>query len=658
MKRVIIAVVFLISVLLFNGATTFADSSNFPAQNQAAESLKNKVGDKFAAPYVIKDNEFISTNTGSLSISKIDYVLKGRNGNQFEIKRDYCNQNTDRPIFGMRKGDTGAIKRPAYLFSNGRTTIHISFLCEDQLNEVCPNGILSGWDPNGAVSANNTQYYLYEKGCASTNVWIKLNNSPEYPVYLDAEKYDNPGDGFHMYDIGDGWKLSLPYIRIDDCTWPQSVGTYYGEFFTEEGPSYQLCYSVTDYSITHRIDNAIYVQNENCETCNNYTGTIIASSCSSDVTYNGILCNRIITDKYGKVMYFNAKGAIAAMIDRFGNKVSFEYTNDRLSQISLIDGVEGKPEGSVHSVSLGTDGQGLINSITLLKNGQPDRQVVGYKVENTGGINYRLTVTDAESNSTKYDSEKRILGYAAGDAWMRGFDEYAESYNLLKVTYPTGASTVYTYKKDLTNYVNANDDRYDNLPYSESINREYLSSNYYGESSGDSYRSYGKREKYKIDTRYDVDGANIYNNCKYEYNYIYNNVHVGGSQYDKFIPPSASFEDMHDKTLLEDPEFDTRYAGKITKTISDVSKLTITDTYDKYGRKISSKSEGSDGYNVETTYGYLSGAKPVASDMIGSISEKKYNTSDSTKYFITTKSYAYDSKRNLTGKTENGLNTA
>ncbi len=480
MKKIIMLLIIISSIL---GVTSvYASTSDALEEDNIIEAIQTAGGDSYNPPFGKKDfmNENISTATGNLSITQTDLVLPGKNGHDFVIKREYANQNTSDYIL-LDDRDDITFHRVAYLYKDSEgTSYYILFYTEEEMLENAPNKINVSSSNLRPSSFNDAYYdredvecYKYELLNPSENpeknIEITRDTSAE-PIYYPFKNktYLTRKSRTNFYNIGHNWRLQLPYLDRIDVKWmkipgyPSSVHKIIGEFNNGEGGIYSYKYEVDSWEDTG-MELKIYDTRL-------YEGIgWYPSNSQNDET--GITYNRILTDKNGKKMYFNKRGAIEAIDDKYGNRIKFEYENNKLSKIIDTYGRE---------VNIDTDEEGDINSISF------GNKTINYeKSYRESDKTYLLKVTDTEGNQTTYESEKKELYYKSYDDYP--YEYKSTAYNIEKIIYPTGAYTEYNYFKKLT----------------------YL------------YNNEDGRTKYKIDAKKDVDHTKIKNHYTYSYDYTF-----------------------------------------------------------------------------------------------------------------------------------------
>ncbi len=482
MKKHIILTLLITLLSIGTVTSVYASTSAALAEDNIIEAIQTAGGDSYNPPFgknIINEN--ISTSTGNLSITQTDLVLPGKNGHDLVLKREYSNQNTSDYIVTDDRDDIDFV-RVAYLY-NGSNGIgyYILFDTEEEMLEKAPNTIninpasfslhmepynFAYHEQNGVGGYRYDILMCYDNTGETIELTRDTGAEPIYYTFYNETYLEKNARG-NFYDIGHNWKLQLPYLdEIDKLTIPKINFTRYkwiGEFNNGEGGIYTY-----NYGADRDDDGDWWPPNFGIYDTYLYgTECWMPSDLQTDET--GITYNRIVTDKNGKKMYFNKRGAIEAIDDKYGNRIRFEYNGTKLSKIIDTYGRE---------VNIGTDEEGYINSISIGE--KTINYEKSYRESDKTNI---LKVTDTEGNQTTYESAKKELYYTSiGDY---PYEYKSTAYNIEKIIYPTGAYTKYNYFKKLI----------------------YL------------YRYREGRTKYKIDSKKDVNQSNTMNHYTYSYNY-------------------------------------------------------------------------------------------------------------------------------------------
>ncbi len=577
MKKHIILTILITLLSIGTVTSVYASTSGALTQDAISEGLEIGSGESYNPPFGKKDaiGENISTWSGNLNLTQTDLVLPGKNGHDLVIKREYSSQRESHVTWLASYYFDTEIYKPKFLYyDEDGIGQYILFNSEAEMIEEAP-------DTLGTLTRDKTADPIYE--------WYSVRSRLKQ---LTRDNY---------YEIGNGWRLMLPYLdwmygyseRFSDvCV------AYYkiGEFNNGEGGAYT--YWQGDEFITGEGWQPWYlnIDDTNLYECENV-------SYEDEEHQPGLIYTRIVKDKDGKTMYFNKRGNIVAIDDKYGNRIKFEYnTSHRLTKIIDTYG----REITVGSLS------GLVNSVSV-----GDKQITYNKTYRVSDYKHILTVNDVEGNETIYESLKKEPLYDSASPYNK-YERKTSTYNITKAIYPTSAVTEYEYeKKDIL--FNA-------------LNTKHL--------------------KYKINARKDIMGNNIYNHYTYEYVQMYYDIVWGDATMDL----EGADPDWVEDHFKYEPEF-VVYLGTIERESDGYTKA---EKYNPYGKKIREQWDDTwdvfkimfdqtDGLDKYVTYNYQYPKRSYCSPRI--ITEKQYNTNGSA-YITTTTQYEYDNKQNITKETK------
>ncbi len=593
MKKHIILTLLITLLSIGTVTTVYASTSGALTQDAIEQAIQVGAGDNYAPPFGKKDaiGESISTFTGNLSLTQTDLVLPGKNGHDLVIKREYSSQKENHSIYLGNYYNTITISAPKYLYydENG-IGYYREFTTEAEMIEKYPDGYMSSI---GYLTRDKTAAPIYtEYTVVTKSVKITRNNS---------------------YNIGNGWQLSLPYLD-EMHYYSEGYGSYndhgynmcftVGEFNNGEGGIYSYWEGDTyKYGIDWEAEELGYHPDFlDIKYVNQFECQYI--SYEDEEHQPGLVYNRIVKDKDGKTMYFNARGNIVAIDDKYCNRIKFEYnTSHRLTKIIDTYG----REITVSSLN------GLISSVSV-----GDKQITYSKTFRESDYKHILTVNDTEGNETIYESLKKEPLYDSDYERRNKYERKTSTYNITKATYPTSAVTEYDYeKKDILFY---------------DLDTKHL--------------------KYKINARKDIIGNNTYNYYTYEYVQMYYDLAWGNATMDL---EGADPEWVEDHFKYE-PEL-VVYLGTIERESDGYTKA---EKYNPYGKKIREQWDDTwdvfgimfdqtDGLDKYVTYNYQYPKRSYCPPR--TITEKQYNTNGSA-YITTTTQYEYDNKQNITKETK------
>ncbi|NJD01983.1 MAG: RHS repeat protein [Ruminiclostridium sp.] len=534
-------------------ATAFASTSSTLQEDEITNALKTQAGDKYSPPFAKTDTigEKVSTATGEITLTQTDLALQGKNGLDLVIKRKYSNRDKNQFVYNAYNYDntlsywyTG-VTAIAYLYrDNNGISYYIKFESETQMLEEANDSIIgkipADWN---IINYNGVQIYTVLLDDSTKTLTRVKTVSPINIIYNDWWAFSRRIDNPNPYEIGSGWSLDLPYLR---CIYEADAGNYQrrynGEFSNGEGAlyiymdnAYRDWDSVTQTYVWGIGYLNIYDQVE-------YSGEIkVINSRTMDIEESGLIYNRIITDKNGKKMYYNSKGVIVAIEDRFKNRIKFDYdTNGKLFKITDTLG---------RIINIATT-NGMIRAITV-----GDRSVT-YDITENGIIGNEiistLSVKDLENSITQFKMAKKepfYYNYTETD-----YGKGTVTYNIKEMTYPTGAKTYY--------------------PSYIKVKAKYTQE--------PGYLTFGKQTVYKLQTRYDVSNNSTYNYYTYTYDHPY--------------------EGISKETIRWNYTSNYTFKGTITRQFDGYAE---EHKYNVDGQKIQVTNTGNDGCKTETVYSYI-----------------------------------------------------
>ncbi|HZG76385.1 MAG TPA: hypothetical protein VEZ72_11070, partial [Paenibacillus sp.] len=233
-----------LGMMLAACAAMFLTSAAVAQAETLEEQLNNLVGPKqqygtFLSPVYLRTNEteeYISPQSGELTLTQTDFVLPGRNGLDLEIKRIY-------------KGGISNVQEMKVKYVNG------------------------AWVDYADSDAKTTSFYE------------------------------------ERYNLGIGMRFSFPMMEVranDD-------GTSHKFLHTESGDVYRLKAETQD-------GKTVYLPEGQTIKDVVVTETTAFTNGQADGT-----SAYVMTDKAGKKTYFTSDGRIVGIVDRYDNRIVFEY---------------------------------------------------------------------------------------------------------------------------------------------------------------------------------------------------------------------------------------------------------------------------------------------------------------------------------------------
>ena len=375
--------------------------------------------------YNYSDNESVTLNSGSLEYSVTDFVLPGKNGMDLAMTRTYSSSSANtrdldvlpttermgyyeirwtatlKGIYGT-KGTISIKNKLLYRSSQIYAADVLDERAEAELAKW-EKGYGVGWEytDNGGyyeITKSNLSYTRQKSTC---------------PCW-----YTGTRDNTHLikaYGLGYGWSFALPSIEMVPETLRTSKVIYKNFLHLGDGRAYEIDGStLKKYTLTDL--------------------TLQKGSGSLSTPYNGtVTYDYKLTYKDGKIAYFQAQKSgssvesykLVAMQDRFGNTITYRFTNNGGASI--------------------TDTLGRTISLVKITGGMQWRLFNGDTINYTIGSNRLTKVTDQEGRATSF-------GYTAQSAMSCFFgSDYADPgatisfYNLTTITHPTNAKTTFTY---------------------------------------------------------------------------------------------------------------------------------------------------------------------------------------------------------------------
>ncbi len=470
-------------------------------------------------------NEQINLSSGTLDYNVTDAVLPGAGGLDLVLERQYSTEQANYydviSKLQYRTSSTGSAKdsrmnvyeRERYFAKNADGTMG------DQTNTTSYKIILDdlmysksfmGYYNMKQIEDEGNRYsaYLYKKTMTTSQ------------TYMSAKQMTNPLTlNEKMWQLGAGWSFNFSYIDIDDFYYD------YMKLHLSDGREFGVSTNWVNNLGHYTYKDVIFATG---------TNTVAGQSSSYNVTYAD-----------GKIEYFNSGGRLIAIVDRFGNTISFTYTTvNNMLVVTITDTL-----GRVITLTNTATSTGYNKILTL-----PDGQTITYAInhntartlnafdqyESFPGQNneYNLSkVINQEGEETSYTYTDTLCGtdfaarykltatklFMSGDTFDDG-DKYYPNYyaGLTKITYPTGLAVNYEYYR-----------RYNN------------------------WYDYGVFEDIAIKKRYDQQGTVIYNQKEYDYSYRYKKNGVlteflyNADGYHNELSESDPFDDWMDWWVLE-----------------------------------------------------------------------------------------------------------
>lgn len=345
------------------------------------------------APYRIayKGNETVSLNSGALQLSYTDVHLPGKNGFDLDVVRSY-----DSTASGMQ------------------------YAIPDKTG-----GSWYGQDVR--LKTELRMRYMYFKSTSEVNDQRERNGFSKDDYYVENLKgkrlktIARANDHFlKLYGLGYGWRFNFPSIEFVE---PTEIMADNNEL---RGTMYLHLDDGRSITIARNYDKRVWELEDYEE---------------KDITFSYSASQTVVTHRNGRKDVFSGTEEdirLQYMEDKFGNRISFSYTNGRLSQI--------------------TDTMGRV--IKLRETVSGNVKTLYWQQEDTGDILCRYSVQDnqlTDARAVIKEGSERVTAYEytpkAGNTRLflktsQSADDGVDiTYQLLSaIRHPSGARTEYTYQ--------------------------------------------------------------------------------------------------------------------------------------------------------------------------------------------------------------------
>ncbi|MBN7773730.1 polymorphic toxin-type HINT domain-containing protein [Clostridium aminobutyricum] len=467
------------------------------------EDVKYDKEKSLSAPFqhTVTANEQINLSAGTLNYDSTDAVLPGAGGLDLVIQRQYSTDDANYYDLGARlkygKNLDSRMKvyeREYHFTKNEDGTMGERF--EDTsykliLDDFIGSSQLRGYYNQKQID-NKEDYYAAH--LFKTEMTTDATSISAMQYTTPVTKNDS------LWQLGTGWKFNFSYIDIDDFYYD------YMKLHLSDGREFGIS--------TNWVNNLGHYT---------YKDVIFAKKSKSIA---GQTSSYVVTYADGKKEYFNSEGRLIAIVDRFGNTISFTYTIvNNMVEITITDTV-----GRITTIKNQAAGSGY-NKVLTLPDGKKITYVINQNVARTidkldqyeqypGQNNeYNLVKVinqEGEETTYSYSDIQCSSDFAArfksktDNLFMRvdPFDDGARYYpnfyaGLSKIIYPTGLTVNYEYYPRYNNWYDygcimdiAIKKRYDQKGSLVCNQKEYVYSNQY------------KRAGQTKDILYNADGYN------------------------------------------------------------------------------------------------------------------------------------------------------
>lgn len=446
-----------------------------------------------SAPFRHTDSssEQIDMGSGTLDYHATDVVLPGAGGLDLMIEREYSTERAKYYLINASlKYATSSSATPKYSYMNAYErerfyTKNADGTIGDYLQrndyELLEEGNLIG---PYALRGYYNMAEIADLGSRLSAHFYKKEMTTSLTNYMSAKHTTWPvTENEKMWQMGAGWKFNFSYIDIN------TFDFNYMKLYLSDGREFGISPNWVNNLGHYTYQDVIFAIE---------TKTVAGQTSNYNVTY---------TD--GKKEYFNSGGRLIAIVDRFGNTISFTYTTvNNMTDIKITDTL-----GRITTITNESTGSGY-NKIVKLPDGKRITYVIQHntartldvfdrnedyagqhneynlvKVINQKGEETTYSYTDTRGGDDfgarfKLTSTKKFMTPDQFGDEVEYFPNYYAA--LTKITYPTGLTVNYEY---------------------------YLSVN--------NWYDYGCTVDLAMKNRYDQQGSKKYNQKNYEYSYRY-----------------------------------------------------------------------------------------------------------------------------------------
>lgn len=462
-------------------------------------------------------SEQVNLSGGTFDYSVTDAVLPGAGGLDLVIQRQYSTEDANYyNVNGTLAYGTNSKGKPIYSYMNvyerekffqknadGTMGEHLDSTSKKlKAEDLIESRAFMGLYNKKQIDDKGDRYsaHIYTNTMSTSTTSTMSSKQVSNPITRNEE----------LWQLGTGWKLNFSYIDID------SFYYNYMKLHLSDGREFGVSPNWVN-NLGHYLYKDVIFATE--------TNNVAGQTSSYTVTYAD-----------GKKEYFNSGGRLIAIVDRFGNTISFNYTTvNNMQEMQITDTI-----GRVVTLKNETTGSGY-NKVLRLPDGKTITYVLGHnsartlnafdQYETFAGQNneynlMKVVNEKGEETSYTYSDIKCSSDFAGRYHLSKGkfldvnpFDDgntYYPNYyaGLTKITYPTGLTVNYEY---------------------------YLRRN--------NWYDYGGIEDIAIKKRYDQQGSVIYNEKEYDYSYRYKEDGVltdflyNADGYHNELPESNPFDD-------------------------------------------------------------------------------------------------------------------
>ncbi|WP_165755673.1 S8 family serine peptidase, partial [Ruminiclostridium hungatei] len=389
--------------------------------------------DKYNSGQYTKDiEEGVDKNTGSINLNKNLLSLKGKSGLDLNLSLNYDSNNA-----GLFEADYK--QNLTYLFNYNVFCFHSIYPVENIFME--PMGV--SYPP----------YDFFEAKYGTTNISEAFNKYEEYRQ-LWVNNGSNSSDPLFKYNVVKFMSRSNIWINYDQCLNVNNPTTY-AEKSGNIGSGWNWAFSSIESANGQKylhLDNGSAYQIEITATAgdSNLKGYTLKDI---RLEYDSSFSNGTLTSYYalfykdGNKEYFDSDGKLIGKVDRFNNKIKFEYyTGD--TKLWKITDTAGRVITFTYTQN--TDTRTLTvswsdpyNASIVLTSEKVSGYGDDYVLKSIENQELQTTTFDYSFDSASYNFFSKESSYVTAQN-----NVFA---NIKRVTYPTAACTEYTYEKSTRN---------------------------------------------------------------------------------------------------------------------------------------------------------------------------------------------------------------
>jgi len=259
--------------------------------------------------------EYIDPMTGSLMLKETDLVLPGRDGLDLALTRVY---NSSMAEDGTKKVSVTSSSSS----SSSTETCYVALAqrYDTETGDFTP--IEESYSTSSKAWIAYYKYYFMEPEPGDRYVYYavgvyKRSVKTTYRSYTVRTKNYTEKDNYYRdrYDLGTGWSLGFPSVQVLN-----DKGMEYIYFHDGTGSSSRVV-------ITPELGDSNLENHNNRDVVFDYATNAEFSYGGKSAKYKFISSNKQTT-------YFSADGVIIGIVDRFGNKISFDYINRTINGVS------------------------------------------------------------------------------------------------------------------------------------------------------------------------------------------------------------------------------------------------------------------------------------------------------------------------------------